>query len=79
MKYNRLTYLGWVRLEQSRREEAETYLQNASNLDTEPGQAYCLLAQVLQARRDPVSAKTASENCEKSTAQPDEKSVEDEV
>jgi predicted negative regulator of RcsB-dependent stress response len=78
VKYNRLTYLGWVRLEQSRLEEAQTYLKNAIDQDSKPGLAYCLLASVLEAKGDSTGTQEAQKNCQEPIAQTDEKSVKEE-
>lgn len=73
VKYSLFKNLGWVRFEQKRDLEAQNALQVAigiaSNPDVEkyiasPGSAYCLMAQVLERRKQP-GALTQWQQCQK--------------
>jgi tetratricopeptide (TPR) repeat protein len=48
--YNLLKNLGWARLMQERSEEAEAKLRSAIKMNPDRSAAYCLLAQVLEAK-----------------------------
>ena len=63
VKYSLNKNLGWARLEQGRLEQAEARLRMAIALDSQKGAAYCLLAQVLEAREDNSGALKHWENC----------------
>ncbi len=55
--------LGWVQLGLKNYTEAESLLQEAITLDSERGAAYCLLAQVLEGKKQQTEALTQWQNC----------------
>jgi tetratricopeptide (TPR) repeat protein len=80
VQYDLHKNLGWVRLEQKRYDEAEDFLMTAVALEkapeavnfVNPSSAYCLLAQVLERKKQP--ARDQWSNCQKlgSVMNPDE-------
>lgn len=72
VRYSLLKNLGWVRFEQKRDEEAQDALQEAIETANEseaqkyitaPASAHCLLAQVLERRNSPVTARAHWQKC----------------
>lgn len=55
--------LGWAQLKQHRYNEAKAHLQKALELDPERTDAYCLLAQVQEVKKDIASAGISWEAC----------------
>ncbi|MGB3404015.1 MAG: tetratricopeptide repeat protein [Microcoleaceae cyanobacterium] len=55
--------LGWTQLEQKNYTEAESLLKDAIALAPERGAAYCLLAQVLEGKKQQTEALTQWQNC----------------
>lgn len=62
-KYAILKNLGWARLGQGLYTDAESHLREASEMMGDRAPAYCLLAQVLEARGNEALAKAEWENC----------------
>jgi Tfp pilus assembly protein PilF len=63
LNYALLKNLGWARLGQQRYIEAENHLREAIALDKFRASAHCLLAQVLEGKRDSKSAIKEWETC----------------
>ena len=55
--------LGWALWEQGKNEEAEAHLRSAIELELNHGSAYCLLAQVLEARSEQADSLVQWNNC----------------
>ncbi|MGB7440069.1 MAG: AAA family ATPase [Coleofasciculaceae cyanobacterium] len=63
VKYGLLKNLGWGRLELKQNDQAEASLREAIAIDNQLGSAYCLLAQVLEAKGSKVEARKKWKNC----------------
>jgi tetratricopeptide (TPR) repeat protein len=63
VRYSFLKNLGWARLKQERYPEASKFLQDAIELYSDRAPAYCLYAQVFEARNDVEQAIARWENC----------------
>ena len=63
LEYPLLKNLGWAQWKQGLLLESTDRLEEAIQLATERPDAYCLLAQVKEARKQPDAARTDWENC----------------
>lgn len=61
-KYFLLKNLGWARLQQKRYADAEQYLQQAIDINSEIASSYCLLAQVLEGKLEGQEVSTNTQN-----------------
>ena len=61
--YFLLKNLGWARLKQGRYEEADAYLKEAIDINSDRASAYCLLAQVQEAKGNKKAALPFWEKC----------------
>jgi tetratricopeptide (TPR) repeat protein len=62
-KYNLLKNLGWLRLQEKHYIDADAFLQQAIELNSERASGYCLQAQVLEGTRREKEAVSFWENC----------------
>jgi tetratricopeptide (TPR) repeat protein len=62
-KYNLLKNLGWLRLQEKHYIDADAFLQQAIELNSERASAYCLQAQVLEGTNREKEAVSFWENC----------------
>jgi tetratricopeptide (TPR) repeat protein len=63
LKYELLKNLGWARLNQSFFNEAENFLQDAIQTDSQTPDAFCLLAKLYDAQKAETRALTAWDQC----------------
>jgi tetratricopeptide (TPR) repeat protein len=63
VRYDIHKNMGWALLKQSRYEEAETHLRTAVELKSDRAPAYCLLAQILDHRKDKKAALVLWQKC----------------
>lgn len=63
VKYALIKNLGWARLGQGRYEDAKEHLLEAIEIQGDRAPAYCLLAEVLDAQKEPITALEKWEKC----------------